>query len=86
MLDFPSWRRAWTPALRAFGYVAVLYVLLLLFIVFPIFIIVSLGAPTLISQLTGTLIPIFMLLLLFLAIFKVLDEEKRELITLGTVK
>ncbi|MHA2254409.1 MAG: hypothetical protein ACXAD7_28980 [Candidatus Kariarchaeaceae archaeon] len=77
LFDYTGWRRALYPALRTFGYLVVLYLLMFIFLIVPLFILVELGAPSeLYDVFGGTLVPVFMVFALFLAFFKVLDEER----------
>ena len=81
--DLESWRRAWGPAMRTFGYISALYVLTILFIGLPAYVLVSLDiAPEVISSISTLLTVILMIFSIFLAFFKVLDEERPGVVPL----
>ncbi|MHA2173100.1 MAG: hypothetical protein ACXAB7_24865 [Candidatus Kariarchaeaceae archaeon] len=71
MFDMTSWKRAFGPALRTFGYLATLYILLFLLILAPAY---AIGGA--VYTLAGQILAILMVFAIFLAFFKVLDEER----------
>ena len=81
--DLESWRRAWGPAMRTFGYISALYVITFLSVVIPAQILIFLGiAPEVISGVATLLVVIMMVFSIFLAFFKVLDEERPGVVPL----
>lgn len=86
IFNLGSWKRAFSPALRAFGYVAALYVLMTTVILLPAYILIALGAPSQIYDFAGILVLFTMFFAIFLAFFKVLDEERSGVIPLDLTK
>ncbi|MHA2092149.1 MAG: hypothetical protein ACW98K_14950 [Candidatus Kariarchaeaceae archaeon] len=70
MFDMTSWKRAFGPALRTFGYLASLYILILIILI-PAW---AIGGSF--YTLAGPILTILMIFAIFLAFFKVLDEER----------
>ena len=75
-LDVEGWRRAWGPAIRTFGYMTALYVLLFIVLIVPTYAIVSAGGPSAPYEIAGFVYIIAMVFIFFLSFFKVLDEER----------
>lgn len=77
LTDKESWRRAWGPALRVFGYVAAIYVVIYLLVIVPAYVLVNkLGLPVLINEIAGLIAVIGFVFAIPLSLFKVLDEQQ----------
>ncbi|MDH5401147.1 MAG: hypothetical protein OEZ01_03940 [Candidatus Heimdallarchaeota archaeon] len=77
LLDFKGWKRAATPAFRTLAYMAALYTVIYIVIIAPVYFAVLLGAPQVLwDEYIGPIAMILIVFVTFLAIFKVLDEER----------
>lgn len=85
-LDKESWKRAWGPATRTFGYITGIYVLIFLIINVPVYILLSLGAPAVLGEVANYIMVLAFVFAFFLAFFKVLDEERPGIQPLNLVK
>lgn len=75
LTDKESWRRAWGPALRVFGYITAIYVVIYLLIIAPAYILVSgLGFPEVLNEIAGLLAVLGFVFAVPLSFFKVQDE------------
>ena len=72
LFDLTSWKRSFTTAFRAFIHTSFLFLIILLLITIPSWILGLLGVD--LSQVFSWLSVVAFVLAFFLAIFKVLDE------------
>lgn len=74
MFDKASWKRAFTPAFRAFAYFTAIYVILVIILLVPYNILLAVGSN--LSSIFSALYALSAVFAFFIAFFKVLDEDR----------
>ena len=84
IIDWAGWRRAWGPALRCIGYLAAIYTISFIILIIPTVLISAAGGPDL-GSFAISLFSLAFVFGFFLAIFKVMDEQRPGEIPLDMV-
>ncbi|MCY3411062.1 MAG: hypothetical protein INQ03_05420 [Candidatus Heimdallarchaeota archaeon] len=85
ILDYSSWKRAFTPAFRAFAYFTMIYLIQFVILYLIIWILSAFVPEEIVSFLYSTISVVIIVFAFFLAFFKVLDEDRPGDIQLNMV-